>query len=101
MKNLEIARKFLPKLYLPPPFSDLVALTVSRSPRLHSDAQSSPSLLTMPFTVAESEKSELAVVFAALILHDDKAAVSGDNIAKILAAAKSTYAPLFVDCLHV
>ncbi len=55
----------------------------------------------MPFTVAESEKSELAVVFAALILHDDKAAVSGDNIAKILAAAKSTYAPLFVDCLHV
>ena len=45
----------------------------------------------MPFTVAESEKSELAVVFAALILHDDKAAVSGDNIAKILAAAKSTF----------
>ena len=44
----------------------------------------------MPFTVADSEKQELAVVFASLILHDDKAAISGENISKILAAAKGT-----------
>ncbi len=55
----------------------------------------------MPFTVAESEKSELAVVFAALILHDDKAAVSGDNIAKILAAAKSAFSLSMHLCLLI
>jgi hypothetical protein len=43
----------------------------------------------MSFTVSESEKQELAVVFASLILHDDKAEITGENISKILAAANS------------
>ena len=47
----------------------------------------------MPFTVTEAEKQELAVVYASLILYDDKVAVSSDNISKVLKAAKSTPSP--------
>eukprot|EP00343_Euplotes_focardii_P008399 CAMPEP_0205821686 /NCGR_PEP_ID=MMETSP0206-20130828/8909_1 /ASSEMBLY_ACC=CAM_ASM_000279 /TAXON_ID=36767 /ORGANISM="Euplotes focardii, Strain TN1" /LENGTH=111 /DNA_ID=CAMNT_0053117355 /DNA_START=33 /DNA_END=368 /DNA_ORIENTATION=+ len=41
----------------------------------------------MPFTVADEDKSELAVSLATLILHADSVAVTGENINKILAAA--------------
>lgn len=44
----------------------------------------------MPFTVSESEKQELAVVFASLVLYDDKVDVSAENISKVLKAANGT-----------
>mmetsp|Transcript_25668 Transcript_25668/g.22787 ORF Transcript_25668/g.22787 Transcript_25668/m.22787 type:complete len:121 (+) Transcript_25668:18-380(+) len=47
----------------------------------------------MPFTVADGEKSELAVVFASLILHDDGAAITDENITKILGAANVKVEP--------
>ena len=43
----------------------------------------------MTFTVSEAEKQELACVYAALALYDDKAPVTGDNINKLLKAANS------------
>ena len=41
----------------------------------------------MPFTVADNEKSELAVTFAALALHDDGAPITAENIAALVEAA--------------
>lgn len=41
----------------------------------------------MPLNVSPSEKQELAVTFAALILHDDKAAITAENITKLVTAA--------------
>ena len=42
----------------------------------------------MPLNISPSEKSELAVTLAALILHDEKAPISAENIQKLLTAAK-------------
>ena len=41
----------------------------------------------MPFTVADAERAELAVTFASLILADDKAEITSENIQKLLDAA--------------
>ena len=42
----------------------------------------------MPFTVSDAEKQELATVFAALALYDDKIEITGDNLSKLIKAAK-------------
>lgn len=42
----------------------------------------------MTFTVAAADKSELAVSLACLILHDDKAPITSENIDKLVKAAK-------------
>jgi len=47
----------------------------------------------MPLNVSESEKSELLVTFAALILHDDKVEINEENISKLIAAAGATVEP--------
>ena len=41
----------------------------------------------MGFTVDKSRKSELACTFAALILNDDKAPITDENIKKLISAA--------------
>ena len=57
----------------------------------------------MPFTVSAAEKPELLTVYAALILADDKIAVTADNITKLIKAAGADVEPywpkLFADVL--
>ena len=47
----------------------------------------------MPLNVSDAEKSELLVTFAALVLHDDKAPITADNITKLITAAGATVEP--------
>ena len=47
----------------------------------------------MPFKVTPEEKSELLVTFAALILNDDKVAITADNINKLINAAGAEVEP--------
>jgi large subunit ribosomal protein LP1 len=47
----------------------------------------------MPLNVSPSEKQELLVVFASLILHDDKVAITAENITKLITAAGATVEP--------
>jgi len=47
----------------------------------------------MPLTISGSEKDELLVTYAALILHDDKLDISAENISKLVAAAGTTVEP--------
>jgi len=47
----------------------------------------------MPLTVTPQEKEELLVTYAALILHDDKAPITADNISKLIAAAGGNVQP--------
>eukprot|EP00178_Gracilaria_changii_P012220 TRINITY_DN3455_c1_g2_i1.p1 TRINITY_DN3455_c1_g2~~TRINITY_DN3455_c1_g2_i1.p1 ORF type:complete len:115 (-),score=34.41 TRINITY_DN3455_c1_g2_i1:47-391(-) len=49
----------------------------------------------MPLTVDDSEKSELMVTYAALILADDKAPVTADNLDKIVKAAGGKIEPFW------
>ena len=50
----------------------------------------------MTFTVSDSERQELACVYAALALYDDKAPVTGDNISKLIKAANSMEIELLI-----
>eukprot|EP00475_Leptophrys_vorax_P017222 TRINITY_DN2384_c0_g1_i1.p1 TRINITY_DN2384_c0_g1~~TRINITY_DN2384_c0_g1_i1.p1 ORF type:complete len:122 (-),score=44.28 TRINITY_DN2384_c0_g1_i1:79-444(-) len=54
--------------------------------------------------VPESEKEELSVTMAALILHSDKVQITEDNLEKIVSAAGGSVQPfwfkLFADLLH-
>jgi len=47
----------------------------------------------MPFTVAPEEKAELLCTFAALLLHDEKLKIDGDNIQKLITAAGAQIEP--------
>jgi len=47
----------------------------------------------MPLNLSPSEKQELAVTLAALILHDDKAPITPENIQKLVTAAKIEVEP--------
>jgi len=47
----------------------------------------------MPLNVSPSEKQELAVVYASLILHDDKVPITSENIQKLISAANVTVEP--------
>jgi len=47
----------------------------------------------MPLTISGTEKDELLVTYAALILHDDKLDISAENINKLVAAAGTTVEP--------
>ncbi len=47
----------------------------------------------MPLTVSDSERSELAVTYAALILNDDSVPITEENLNKVIAAAKITVEP--------
>lgn len=47
----------------------------------------------MPLNVTPSEKQELLVTFAALVLHDDKAPITADNITKLVKAAGANVEP--------
>jgi len=47
----------------------------------------------MPLNLSPSEKEELAVVYASLILHDDKVPITSENIQKLLTAANVTVEP--------
>jgi len=49
----------------------------------------------MGFTATEDEKSEMLCSFAALILHDDKAPISAENIGKLVKAAGGNVAPFY------
>eukprot|EP01006_Ploeotia_vitrea_P031149 TRINITY_DN63446_c0_g2_i1.p3 TRINITY_DN63446_c0_g2~~TRINITY_DN63446_c0_g2_i1.p3 ORF type:complete len:115 (+),score=74.03 TRINITY_DN63446_c0_g2_i1:68-412(+) len=57
----------------------------------------------MPYTVTAQEKDELLVTYAALILNDDKAPITDENINKLIKAAGADVAPfwpkLFADLL--
>lgn len=47
----------------------------------------------MPLNVSPSEKQELLCVFSSLILHDDKAPITAENISKLVAAAGASVEP--------
>jgi large subunit ribosomal protein LP1 len=47
----------------------------------------------MGFTVSDSEKQELLVTYAALILFDDKVDITAENILKLVAAAGAEVEP--------
>ena len=47
----------------------------------------------MAFTVDAAEKQELMCVFAALVLNDDKVAVTEENLNKLITAANGTVEP--------
>jgi len=47
----------------------------------------------MPLNVSPSERQELLVVYASLILHDDKVAITAENIQKLINAANGTVEP--------
>jgi len=47
----------------------------------------------MPLNVSPSEKQELLVTYAALILHDDGAPITAENIQKLITAAGGTVEP--------
>jgi len=47
----------------------------------------------MPLTVSPSEKQELLVVYASLILYDDKLPITTENIQKLITAANGTVEP--------
>ena len=47
----------------------------------------------MPLNVSDAEKQELLVTYAALILNDEKIAVSAENIQKLITAAGGTVEP--------
>jgi len=49
----------------------------------------------MGFTATEDEKSEMFCSFAALILHDDKAPLTAENIGKLVKAAGGNVAPFY------
>jgi len=49
----------------------------------------------MGFTATEDEKSEMLCSFAALILHDDKAPLTAENIGKLVKAAGGNVAPFY------
>jgi len=49
----------------------------------------------MGFTATEEEKSEMLCSFAALILHDDKAPLTAENIGKLIKAAGGNVAPFY------
>ena len=49
----------------------------------------------MPLTVSDSERSELLATYAALILHDDKAPITADNIQKLITAAGAEIEPYY------
>jgi len=47
----------------------------------------------MPLTVSDAEKQELLCTLAALILHDDKAPITGENIQKLITASGANVEP--------
>lgn len=47
----------------------------------------------MPLNVSDAEKAELLVTYAALVLHDDKAPITADNITKLITAAGAEVEP--------
>lgn len=47
----------------------------------------------MPLNVSPSERQELLVTYAALVLHDAKQPITSDNIAKLVAAAGGQVEP--------
>lgn len=47
----------------------------------------------MPLNVTPSEKQELLVTFAALVLHDSKLPITADAITKLVAAAGGVVEP--------
>ena len=49
----------------------------------------------MGFTATEDETNEMFCSFAALILHDDKAPLTAENIAKLIKAAGGTVPPFY------
>lgn len=49
----------------------------------------------MPLTVTDNERQELAVTYAALILSDDGADISEENINKLLNASKNKVEPFY------
>lgn len=51
------------------------------------------TLFEMPLNVSDSERQELFVTYAALILNDAKLSVSADNIQKLITAAGGTVEP--------
>ena len=66
-------------------------LSVS-STRLYSSSPLPPSS-TMPLNVSAAEKQELLVTYAALILNDEKIAVTAENIQKLITAANGEVEP--------
>lgn len=53
----------------------------------------------MPFTVSDNERADLLCTYAALILYDDNAPITAENIQKLIDAAggevESYYPALF------
>jgi len=47
----------------------------------------------MPFKVTPEEKPELLVTYAALILNDDKVAITSENLTKLIQAANADVEP--------
>ncbi len=73
----------------------LLLLCLSSSCSLFATADHLPVKLKMSGfnNLSAAEKEDMMVVMATLILHDDKVAISAENISKILAAAGAKVEP--------